>query len=247
MTVDDELPSSSSTLKHTRYSAMLKKIVANGEHNFNRKFRDAGKITWLGRVVITCNLDSESIRLLPNMEMSDAEKVSLFRCNQAPVFPFEFPSRPEIIKILDSELPYFCRWLMQWKLPPEYQGRSRFGVVHYHDPLLLDTSLHAGDSFSFMEVLQIFLRTYRSTFPDKDAWEGTASKLISDMSVDEGLKPLVSRLTSISISKYLNQLRSKGFAITQKHTRLERKWTIAVSLADTETSDPVIPVIKAEE
>ena len=240
MTVDDEVPASSVT-RHTRYSAMLKKIVANGEHTYERKFKDSGKITWLGRVMITCNMDSESIRLLPNMELSDADKISLFRCNSAAVYPFKFPDRKTISDTVDRELPSLCRWLMQWELPENLRGDPRWGVVHYHDTMLMDSSIHTGESFSFMEVLQIFLRSYRNVHPEATFWKGTASDLFSQMGLDEGIKPLLSRYNAGGAAKYLGQLKSRGFALEPVHTKLQRLWRISMTLIDTETNEPETP------
>jgi len=235
MTIDDDIPSSSST-RHIRYSAMLKKIAANSEHNFARKFKDTGKIKWLGRVIVTCNTDSESIRLLPNMELSDAEKISLFKCNSAKVFPFKFPERPEILKTVERELPYFARWLLQWKIPDSLVGDPRWGVVHYHDPELLDNSLQASDAFSCLEVVQMFLKAFGAINPGVKEWKGTAAELLKEMHLDEGLKPLVTKYSIVSLGKYLGQLHAQGFAIVPERTsKLGRFWRIAVSLSNTET------------
>jgi len=218
---------------------MLKKIAANSEHNFARKFKDTSKIKWLGRVIVTCNTDSESIRLLPNMELSDAEKISLFKCNSAKVFPFKFPERHEIIKIIDHELPYFARWLLQWKIPDCFVGDPRWGVVHYHDPELLDNSLQAGDAFSCLEVIQMFLKAYGAINPGVKEWKGTAAELLRDMHLDEGLKPLVNKYSTASLGKHLGQLHAQGFAILPERTsKLGRFWRIALSLSNTETCVP---------
>lgn len=238
MTVDDDIPSSS-TVRHVRYSAMLKKMAANSSHNYARKFKDTGKVIWLGRVIVTCNTDSESIRLLPNMELSDAEKISLFKCNSEKVFPFKFPERPEIVKTLDQELPYLGRWLLQWEIPANLRGDPRWGVVHYHDPVLLDNSIQAGDAFGCLEVVQMFLRSYLAINPGVKEWTGSAATLLRDMHLDEGLKPLVSKYSTVSMGKHLSQLHSQGFAITPERTsRLGRFWRIATALANTETVVP---------
>ncbi len=238
MTVDDDIPSSSST-RHIRYSAMLKKMAANADHNYASKFKATGKIIWLGRVVVTCNTDSESIRLLPNMELSDAEKISLFRCNSEPVFPFKFPQRPEIVKIVDRELPYLGRWLLQWEIPEELVGDPRWGVVNYHDPNLLASSIQAGDAYSCLEVVQMFIQSFVAINPEAVEWVGTAAQLLKDMHLDEGLKPLVNKYTIVSLGKHLSQLHSQGFAIAPRRTSKQgRFWRIATSIINTETTPP---------
>lgn len=232
-TVDDEVPATSAN-KQLRYSAMLKKVVANCEHIYEKKFMATGKVIWLGRVIITCNLDPNSIRLLPNMDQSNAEKINLFRCSDVDPFPVEFPDRRTLIKIIDQELPYLCRWLLTWELPKQYRGASRMGVIHYHDPLLYNSSVQSSDSFSFMEILQLFLLAYRELYPKAEIWKGTATDLLSQLGMQEALKPLVSRMSGLSVSKYLGQLLSKGFKMEQKRVNGRHTWYIPLSLADVE-------------
>jgi len=235
-TVDDTVPATSST-RHVRYSAMLKKIVANCEHTYNRKFRDAGKIIWIGRVIITCNTDPESIRILPSLDQSNADKISLFRCNSATKFPLKFPDRVTQSKIIDQELPFFARWLLNWTIPACYKGTSRMGVIPYHDNMLLDTATHEGASFGFMEILQLFLASYKKVYPEATRWNGKTTELLSQISLDDGLKPLVANMSSNWVARLLGQLKSKGFPIEQEHTRTRRLWHIPLDMEDLTTED----------
>jgi len=233
MTVDDTVPTTSA-MRHTRYSAMLKKIAANSEHDYERKFKDAGKIRWMGRVIITCNTDPESIRLLPSMDISNADKISLFRCNMSKEYPLSFPERQELSKRINEELPYFCRWLMEWKLPEVYAGDNRMGVVSYHDAHLLDSAAQTETSFGFLEILQLFLRSYVKVQPATKVWKGTATDLMAQICMDESLRPLIGKMTPTAIARSLGQLKAKGFSIDAEHTRLRRLWHISVALANFE-------------
>lgn len=230
MTVDDTAPATSSN-RHVRYTSMLKKVVANSDHTFEQKFRNAGKIRWLGRVMITCNSDPESIRLLPGMDMSNADKISLFRCNWDGKFPMVFPSRGEISRAVDRELPYFARWLADWEVPAECRGSSRMGALAYHDTTLLENSAQASDSFSFLEVLQLFLRDYSGLGGAETHWVGTATDLLAQMNQNEGLRSLLSRISPHKAARCLGKLISEGFPIEHQHTRLARIWSIPMDLA----------------
>ncbi|MHA2433902.1 MAG: primase-helicase family protein, partial [Candidatus Thorarchaeota archaeon] len=156
MSVDDTVPASDQR-RHTRYSAMIKKIVANRYHTYEAKFQNAGQVTWLGRVIVTCNLDPESVRLLPNVELSLLEKISLFRCKKVEK---DFPKAEEIERIIDEELPHLLAWLLEWEIPEYCIGKSRFGVRSYHEKHLFNAALQTSASFAFLELLTDFLSEY---------------------------------------------------------------------------------------
>jgi hypothetical protein len=233
LTIDDTVPNTSS-MRNIRYTAMLKKVVATGNHNYEQKFKDAGPIVWFGRVIVTLNTDPDSLRLLPSLDMSNADKIMMLVCNMDKVFPLEFPERSVLAKMIAKEIPYLGRWLMNWTMPEHCRGTSRMGVAPYHDKTLVATSIHEGEAFNFMEVLQLFLIRYRKVFPERDKWKGSVSKLVLEMGEDEGLRPLLSRYTPNGIARFLGQLRGRGFDIQAYHTRTSRIWTIPMSLADTE-------------
>ena len=58
---------------------------------YHAKFRDQQSVPWVGRVMVTCNDDVESIRILPDMEMNTLDKISLFKIKT--VKDRQFPPR----------------------------------------------------------------------------------------------------------------------------------------------------------
>mgnify|MGYP003640853355 CR=1 FL=1 len=169
MTVDDTSPASDNR-RHTRYSAMIKKITANRQCHYEQKFQQAGEVTWLGRVVVTCNLDPESIRLLPNVELSLLDKISLMKCATRDV---DFPSDDEIETTVSQELPALLRWLLDWEAPEHCRGKSRFGVAAYHNHDLINSAVQTAPSYTFLELLADFLdeRKQDPDVKDKTTWE----------------------------------------------------------------------------
>jgi len=43
------------------------------------KFKSSGEVPWFGRIIVTCNLDAESLRILPDMDLNTNDKISLFK------------------------------------------------------------------------------------------------------------------------------------------------------------------------
>jgi len=225
-------------LRHARYSAMLKRVVANQDQTYERKFRSAGNIIWLGRTIITCNADPESIRLLPGLEISNRDKVSLYKCSHRREVKIDFPPRLELYKIIKEELPFFCRGLLDWEGGKKFAGGSRWGLKAFHDREMFDDAIQTGPAYSFYELLQIFLQEYSGT-TTSPVWEGTVSKLLTDICMNDALKSLAARITPTSAGLYLGQLKSRGYGITQiRESRSgARTWRIPVSLVEEAEAD----------
>lgn len=223
MSVDDTVPASDSR-KHTHYSAMIKKIAANRSHTYEEKFQKAGQVLWLGRVIVTCNLDPESVRLLPNVELSLLDKICLFKGASVKK---KFPTALQLGNIIGTELPYLLRWLLDWEIPEKCIGSTRFGVKSYHENNLFNAALQTSASYSFLELLTDFLAEYGK---DEDTpveyWEGTATQLLADMTLDPRIGNIASKYNPNQMATYLGQLKARGFGLERVRTSKQRVWRI---------------------
>lgn len=121
------------------FTQRVKGLVANGELMYAVKFGSEVVIEWLGRIVVACNLEENSIhRTLPDVSLSAQNKVMLFRVNDNKFQGFCKTDEENRI-ILAEELPYFCGWMLDWKAPActVERGEHRFGVNAYHHPELV--------------------------------------------------------------------------------------------------------------
>lgn len=235
--IDDDLVSSSGPNSVGRFTSKIKKYVATPEVVFNQKYKATGTIPWFGRIIITCNLDDESKQILPNMELSVRDKISLFRCSPAAML---FPKWGESAAIVQKELPAFARFLLEWQtpeqcLPDEYN--QRFGVLPYHDTELLDDAgQHAYGPL--IEMLYAFLGSYKLQYPAKPYWEGTSVQLYQELVAAESC--VVRGYTIRSFSTQLGQLASKGMYNISKYkdvvTHLNM-WRIGFDLTRRVTDD----------
>jgi hypothetical protein len=231
MTVDDTVPASDAR-RHTRYSAMIKKITANRTHTYEEKFQKAGQVTWLGRVVVTCNLDPESVKLLPNVELSLLDKISLFRCAAKQIM---FPTVKELTAIIDAELPHLLKWLVDWTIPEHCEGQSRFGVQSYHEKSLFNAALQTSPSFSYLELLTDFLKAYSEGDDrrlDHPYWEGTATQLVADMTLDPRIGGMASKYTPNQMATFLGQLKARGYKLDRVRSSIQRVWRIPFDIVN---------------
>lgn len=235
MSVDDTSPAEDNR-RHSRYSAMIKKVVANRHQHYEEKFMAAGQVEWLGRVIVTCNLDAESIRLLPNVDMSILDKIMLFRCGG---HTQKFPQWEELNGIVSDELPHLCAYLIGMDVLEECVGDARFGVTPYHDPLLYGEAQQTSASFSFWELLVDFLSSHQQFAEDQQrgpCWSGTATKLLADMALDVRIGGLASKYSPAAVATLLGQLRARGYDISKTRSATKREWVIPYSILK-ETDD----------
>lgn len=220
-TVDDTVPSSDPK-KQQLYSAMLKKIPANYAFQYHPKFRDQILLPWAGRVVITCNADPESIRIMPDIEMSVLDKICIFSIRTA---QRDFTDAADHIR---AELPSFARWLREHEIPFHCRGDVRFGVQCYHHTALIETARQSGRTAGFIELLERFLRSLFSD-PTLTEWTGSATDLLAEMMADESTKHVASKYTPDQIGRRLSQLKGQEYPIEyarQPGGQRTRTWTI---------------------
>lgn len=206
-TVDDETMGESGRAQ-SNFSATWKKAAANQNIRCHKKFGIPVMITWMGRIIATSNLDAVSSRILGPMDNSSLDKTSLFRC--AAVSKTEFPNRHDLIKIIERELPYFLRWLLNWT-PPDYVLRDvRYGYRAYHEPSLLDTAHQSGKAAPFKELLIEALENHFGMNPTATEWRGTVTQILR-LIQSNGLNEAVLRTLRLEqTARYLESLQRDG-------------------------------------
>jgi len=218
--VDDVVPLSNRR-SHMKFSAHIKKMAANRTFSVREKYRVDQLIEWNGRIVVTCNTDPESIRILPDVDLSNRDKINLFRVAERNHFVFP----RDVESIIAAELPFFLRWLLDWQPPKHVVGGARFGVKTYCEDSLLEAARHSSSAYSFLEVMLKFFEGQVEEF-----WEGSATELLSAMlNDDDGLARIAARYTPTSVGRELSKLASQNYPLTQHRNGTKRIWTINVS------------------
>jgi hypothetical protein len=144
------------------YSERLKAIVANASLEYHIKYQTpVPDVAWMGRVVVTCNRDAHSMRaVIPNTDMSNRDKLMLFRAPEH--CQVEFFSREKNQEILDREMPFFCRYLLDYEPPAEVllqtREKDRFGIKPYYDSVLLEQTKLASPRNNLKAMLRRFVR-----------------------------------------------------------------------------------------
>jgi hypothetical protein len=210
---------------HRKFSSITKKMAANTTFQYHAKFRVPCSVDWLGRVFVTANDDEQSARIVPDMSISNREKLFLFRASKTPAV--EFPDRRGCKAILRNELPFFARYLLEYQMPAKCRGTSRFGVQHYHEPTLLATAEQSSYSAGFLEIIEDWRETFFGENPSLQYWEGTSFQLLKKLNSDETSSLAgVRNLSANAIGAGLSTLKAKGLPFTCNGDGLTRSWRI---------------------
>jgi len=227
MRIDDSSPTDDPS-KHARFTSVLKKIVANKELIYNEKYIKAGKSVWLGRPMISCNFDPESLRILPGVGQSNLDKMMFLRTNDSS--PVILPGQYEQEEILRRELPFFCRFLLDWTIPKELiSSDPRFHVKAYHHPEMVQTSQTNSTSYSVFELLAEFLENEKAVLPKGTMlWEGTTQRLFRLL---HAYSPAaMKRIDPSRLKRELQQLELSGFPVKQKRRNGSIYWHLPLDL-----------------
>ena len=213
--VDDTAVAANSQL-YKKFCESVKKNVANNEKECNEKFRVGGVIGSRARMGITCNLDSES-QVYPDLDADMKDKVMMFRV-KAP--DKNFPPYKELEEILARELPWFCRFLMDYEVPEQCRSTNhedaRFGGIKpYHDPTLVTSAQQSSRTSNFAEVLVSWMREYFTKMePEAHVWKGSVLDLYQQFSQVPGLTEILRQFPLTKIKSDLFTLsKSSQFKI----------------------------------
>lgn len=176
--VDDETMGES-TQSQANFQAMLKKTAANQQFQHKKKFEVGTTTEWMGRIIVTTNLDYVSSRALGPMDNGSADKTNIYRC--ATAGKMRFPNRHVLSSIIDRELPYLCRWLLDWDpLSGDYGVIEdvRYGYAAKHEKTLLEQASQSSKAAPFKELLYEALADYFRQNPDVSAWRGPLTQVV---------------------------------------------------------------------
>ena len=91
--------------------------------------------------------------------------------------------------------------------------------------------MQTSPSFSFLELLEDFLKEYGQVAnKGVQAWEGNATSLLADLSLDPRIGGIASRYTPNQIASFLGQLKSRGYNLERVRNSHQRVWRIPFEL-----------------
>ena len=169
----DDTVSAASFQDQRRATELIKRTVANPRMEYHAKYVDAINIPWSGRVVMSLNMDPNSLSVIPSLDSSNRDKLIALRLKRKS--SIKFPSNAEVERTIAKELPHFARWLLDWEVPKNVVGDSRFGVVSYIDQQISSAAYDNSSRSSIAELVEFFAKRAREYFSNP-VWRGTLTE-----------------------------------------------------------------------
>jgi hypothetical protein len=206
-TVDDET-TIGSPANVQRTANVFKKIAANQSHMTHAKFQKQSMVDFAGRIGVTFNLDTNSMRIIGPQDPATLEKTMIFRCND--VAFSGFASRSYVDRKICEELPCLLAWLLEVKIPDFVLVDPRYGWAAHHDELLLDRTNQSQSIAPFKELLIESLSIYFQQNPEALEWRGTLTQIMRLLSQDPRNDHVMRGLRMDQVNRYLEQIQKEG-------------------------------------
>lgn len=135
--LEDEM--SSTDIKARReFGANIKALTVSPTQRVHGKGKTAFYVPAVQRLTLSVNDEAENLAILPPLDESLIDKMSMLRCQ--PGFPFDMSTpgaRQELEDKIAKELPAFIHYLLEEYRIPEEIKDDRFGVKAYHHEHLI--------------------------------------------------------------------------------------------------------------
>jgi hypothetical protein len=172
--VIDDTTSAASFQDQRRATELLKRAVANPRVEYMAKYADAMSLPWTGRVILSLNMDANSLSVIPSLDSSNRDKLmALLISNKSTK---SFPPNTQLEATIEQELPHFGKFLLDWKVPEEVADVGRFGVKSYIDSTIADAAYDNSSRSSIAELVEFFSKRCREIHPDMGKWWGTLTE-----------------------------------------------------------------------
>lgn len=186
----DDTRGASSWENKAAFSGAVKKHVANPSVRVEGKNQNSFEIPWRGRIVITCNTDKESLEVIPQLNATIKDKICLFWMTDK--WQASFLPAGGTEDVVARELPFFLRWLLDWKTP-EYvlSDNPRYHVKSFHHEKMLHHAHDSSPAARLTELLDLWFENIPTSAKVKPIWVNPArlrKQLSEDPSSRDALK-----------------------------------------------------------
>jgi len=170
--IDDQV-AAATYADQRKFVELTKRCVANPRLEYHAKYADAVPLPWAGRVMMSLNLDANSLAALPTLDSSNRDKIIALRINSG--HKMKFGSNQWVEGTIAAELPFFLRWLLDWQAPVEVSDSNRFGVKTYIDSFIEAAAYDNSSRSAIAEMVEFFAKKVRSQI-ETPKWRGTLTE-----------------------------------------------------------------------
>ena len=158
----------------------IKQVAANEGQVCHAKHKQALTLYPLWRISISCNNEPEHLTILPQMDPSLLDKVTILKAMKAPM---PMPTRTDeerrgFCDTIEKELPHYLDYLLKMEISAEMKC-GRFGVKAFQNGELMSRLNELNPESELLEIIDTYLYTDTD---DKD-WKGTARQLLAHLEI----------------------------------------------------------------
>ncbi|MDB6154762.1 MAG: hypothetical protein JWL90_3215 [Chthoniobacteraceae bacterium] len=178
LTIEDEAESTDNKARR-HFGAAIKMATVNQVQWMHAKGKVAVSVIPLWRLVASLNDQAERLLVIPPIEEDIADKMMIFLVKKHPM-PMSTNTAGEqaaFMAALIAQLPAFVHFLDTWVIPAGLVC-SRFGVRHYHDPVLVNSLKKLSPEIHLIELIDQFI--FDAIFIG-DAWHGRSTALSREL------------------------------------------------------------------
>jgi energy-coupling factor transporter ATP-binding protein EcfA2 len=172
--VIDDTTSAASFQDQRKATELIKRAVANPRVEYQAKYADSLSIPWSGRVVMSLNMDINSLAVIPSLDSSNRDKLMALRVKESATS--NFPRNSILEKTIEEELPFFAKFLVDWEVPVEIEGDARFGVESFIDSTIAEAAYDNSSRSTVAELVEFFVKRCRDLNEDMTHWRGTLTE-----------------------------------------------------------------------
>tara|TARA_R110000824_G_C15212332_1_gene676725 strand:- start:807 stop:2972 length:2166 start_codon:yes stop_codon:yes gene_type:complete len=177
--VIDDTTSAASFQEQRKATELIKKSAANPRIEYHAKYADAVTLPWTGRVILSLNMDPNSLSVIPTLDSSNRDKLMALKV--AKKATSEFPPNIEVEATIKEELPHLARWLMDiFVMPKEMKGQARFGVKSFIDKEI-EAAAYDNSSRALVAELVEFFVTKAREYGKEGKWTGTLTTFLAEL------------------------------------------------------------------
>jgi len=158
--------------KRIAFGEAIKDLLVNADIQIHAKGRDISVTVPTFRAFdLSVNDEPERLAILPPLDSSLTDKITLFRCHPAKVGA----DRAATWKAFTKEIPALLWTLDKLKVPRDMRS-DRYGVQEYHDPDLLETVSEISPEARLCTLIDEVVFKGDKIAPD-GVWEGPSIEL----------------------------------------------------------------------
>lgn len=202
------------------FAEAVKKQIATPRVHMEAKFRDSCTLPWAGRIGVTCNIDPDSLAIIPALDGTIADKIMLFKfAGWKP----EFLPNAHMEALISKELPFFLAWLRDWTAPDYVLDKDgvRYGVKAYKHPDMIETAQEVSPHHGFEEALDIWARRRHEVTKEAEV-ELSGTELLCDIMQVEGLRGILKYYTAGNIGRTLRAMKDLPESRIKSYRRNKR-------------------------